>query len=279
LEIEGRRVCEGLVRDWVNWYYAAASSLSANDHPARAEPMRLLEQAIAGLAHPNEPMTVAEPRRVFVDVSQKYPVLNMPYGGVAFPHWSAAVRRIVSLAYLMIWTFTEHAEAAQLRKEEPTNRLVLLIDEIEAHLHPKWQRVILPSLLMVAEALKPGVSVQIISTTHSPLVLASLEPHFKQDRDRFFCFNLEDGQVTFQDVPWSMHGDTVAWLTSEVFGLEQARSSEAERAIESAEAFLRRDAGKLPSGLQTKDEITAELKRVLPGLDPFWPRWIVETKS
>lgn len=45
---------------------------------------------------------------------------------------------------------------------------VVLIDEVELHLHPGWQREILPKLLTVFP------NVQFIVTTHSPLVLAPL---------------------------------------------------------------------------------------------------------
>ncbi|MBL8683952.1 MAG: AAA family ATPase [Myxococcales bacterium] len=45
---------------------------------------------------------------------------------------------------------------------------LLLIDEVEAHLHPRWQSRILPGI----RQLFPNV--QIIATTHSPFVLASV---------------------------------------------------------------------------------------------------------
>ena len=121
---------------------------------------------------------------------------------------------------------------------------------------------------------------QILATTHSPLVLASIEPHFDQERDSLFLFELEEKtkHVTIKNLPWAMHGDVVGWLTSPVFGLDQARSSEAERAIEAAEAFMRGDTNRLPSGLKTKASIHKALQKTLPGLDPFWPRWIVRAK-
>jgi predicted ATP-binding protein involved in virulence len=46
---------------------------------------------------------------------------------------------------------------------------VILIDEIDLHLHPEWQRMILPSL----ERTFPGC--QFIVTTHSPQVISELE--------------------------------------------------------------------------------------------------------
>lgn len=45
---------------------------------------------------------------------------------------------------------------------------LLLIDEVEAHLHPRWQSRVLPGI----RQLFPNV--QIIATTHSPFVLASV---------------------------------------------------------------------------------------------------------
>jgi len=46
---------------------------------------------------------------------------------------------------------------------------IILIDEIELHLHPKWQRIIVPSLE------KTFPNIQFILTTHSPQVLSSMK--------------------------------------------------------------------------------------------------------
>ena len=51
-------------------------------------------------------------------------------------------------------------------KDKPA---ILLIDEIENHLHPTWQRRVIPALL----AHFPGL--QIFATTHSPFVVAGLK--------------------------------------------------------------------------------------------------------
>lgn len=47
---------------------------------------------------------------------------------------------------------------------------IVLIDEIDLHLHPKWQRVVVDSLKGAFEHL------QFIVTTHSPFILQSLAP-------------------------------------------------------------------------------------------------------
>jgi hypothetical protein len=114
-----------------------------------------------------------------------------------------------------------------------------------------------------------------VATTHSPLALASIEPYFDERKDKLFMFALDDKHVTLDEVPWAKQGDVVGWLTSDLFGLKQARSKDAEAAIEAAEAFMRREMQSLPDKLKTKEQIHKELQRVLAGHDPFWPRWIV----
>jgi len=155
--------------------------------------------------------------------------------------------------------------------------VIFLIDEIEAHLHPQWQRRIVPALLKVMDALtgESASRVQLIAATHSPLVLASLEPQFDEERDRVFHLDVRDRNVYLHSLPWAKQGDVVNWLVSESFGLQQGRSLEAERAIEAAEAWMRGDLAALADGLRTAEEIDGELQRVLAGHDPFWPRWVV----
>ena len=59
-----------------------------------------------------------------------------------------------------------HYEYTEDWHERPA---ILLIDEIENHLHPAWQRRVIPALLEHF----PGL--QIFATTHSPFVVAGLK--------------------------------------------------------------------------------------------------------
>lgn len=267
-----RTLCDGLVRDWVTWYYR-------HDRADRsASPIGLLERVVRQLSHPDEAMAPGKPRRIYLDDAREFPTIDMPYGNVAFPNWSAGVRRIATLAYLLVWAWTEHREAARLRQEDPTDRVVLIVDEIEAHLHPKWQRVILPALLAVAAGLEGELAVQVLTATHSPLILASLEPTFDEDRDGLFWFDLDGKEVRFRPYPWAKQGDVSGWLTSDIFGLRRPRSREAEAVIEAAEAFLAKETDRLPVGLRTREAIEREMHRVLPGDDTLWARWLLATE-
>jgi AAA domain, putative AbiEii toxin, Type IV TA system len=201
----------------------------------------------------------------------------MPYGVVAYPQWSAGVRRVASFAYLIVWAWIEHLQAATLRKEACTDRIVLVVDEIEAHLHPKWQRTILPAILRVAEKLQEKIAVQVFAATHSPLVLASLEPHFDEERDRLFWFDLRESDVTFQPYQWAKHGDVVGWLTSPIFGLQEARSREAEQVMSEAEGFMAKERSGHKSYVTARETIEKRMRKTLPGDDPIWSRWLLKT--
>jgi len=155
---------------------------------------------------------------------------------------SAGIQRIVTIAYLLVWTWHEHLRAATLSKRPPQERLVVLIDEIEAHLHPRWQRTIVPALLDTIRMISSEVQVQIVIATHAPLVLASIETDFDPTVDKLFHTDLTDHSVTLDEMPFVKYGDADNWLRSEFFGLRHARSVDAEEAIEEAKALQLNDA-------------------------------------
>ncbi len=70
---------------------------------------------------------------------------------------------------LWIWYLAiEMADFYRNYADWSTRPAILLIDEIENHLHPSWQRRVIPALLEHF----PGL--QIFATTHSPFVVAGL---------------------------------------------------------------------------------------------------------
>lgn len=272
VSVDGRptQVSNGLVADWASWIREGK-----DDAKRMADVLALLAPTMgsdtlkpgAGFA------------RLSVNDARDIPTVHMGYGqDVPILYASLGVRRIAALAYMLSWAWREHVIASRQLGQEPSSRVVMLFDEIEAHLHPRWQRAVVPALLNVVQTLTKdeGASVQLIAATHSPLVLASVEPFFDTSQDKLFVLDIKNQVVELNEQPWAMQGDVINWLVSESFGLQQARSIEAEKAVEAAEAWMRGDTAALPSGLATKEAIHAELQRVLAGHDPFWPRWIVK---
>lgn len=261
----GEVLCNGLIQDWVNWQQQKNNST-----------FEKFFDIIKRLFQPDENVHPGVPTRTSLKDVRLIPTMQFPYELLPITNASAGMKRVLGLAYILMWTWSEHQQAAQISHQDTSKHLVFLMDEVETHLHPKWQRSLFPSISRAINQLAPEVSIQAIVTTHSPLVLASVETEFDEGRDRLFMFELKHNQVRLEEFPWSKQGDTVGWLTSEVFGLKQARSKEAEIAIEAAEALMRgASMNTSPAHLRDLDQIHQELQRVLPGHDPFWPRWIV----
>lgn len=215
----------GLINDWVRWQEAADQTR----FDELKETLYTLSPHSDELLIPGTPGIVPELKDM-----RDIPTLKFPYGDVPITHCSAGVQRIVSLAYLLIWSWQEHLKIAKSIRRSPAQSIVLLIDEIEAHLHPLWQRTILRAVMNAVQAVAGEVQIQIFVVTHSPLVLASVEPFFNQEQDKLFHLELKRDSVQLSDVPFVKRGQADQWLTSEVFGLAQPRSVEAEQAIDTA---------------------------------------------
>jgi predicted ATP-binding protein involved in virulence len=102
-----------------------------------------------------------------VDLSgQLHPTLRFGGRSLNFSQLPDGVR--VALGWLADIVMRQE-DASKVYRTEDDCPGVVLIDEIESHLHPKWQRIILPAL----KAAFPNV--QFIVTTHSPFVISSCD--------------------------------------------------------------------------------------------------------
>ena len=253
---------EGLVRDWVKW----------QERRDKYSIFNTFEKVLLKLA-PSDlgPIKIGEPKRIVGHLTE-VPTLIHPYGEVPIIFESAGFKRVATLAYLIVWAWQEHKiQAKQIdRKEE--HQMVILIDETEAHLHPKWQRKILPALLSIAEELHAELSLQLIVATHSPLVLASSEPIFTSETDKLFHLDINrSGKVSFSELPFELRGTIDSWLSSPVFGLKFPGSDERSIAIE--KAIRLQESEKINKN--EVESITEDLKKVLPSEDIFWVRWLL----
>ena len=85
---------------------------------------------------------------------------------------------------------------------------VLIIDEIDVHLHPSWQRRIIPALT------NNFPNLQIFCSTHSPLMLAGLGEGQVQLLNRG-----ADNKVTVSSNPWDMAGWSAEEILRSVLGV------------------------------------------------------------
>lgn len=194
-----QQLCYGLIRDWRIWQLQSSDEFNA------------LENMLSVLSpEPDEVLQPGEPRRVELFDSRDFPTLRMPYGEVPVTHLSAGVRRILALSYLLVWAWHEHRKASELRGESPSDRVTLLLDDVDAHLDSRWQRAILPAILQALQGLGAAADSQVISTTHSPLVPASLAGLWEDEHDRLFRLDLVGSNngaphVQLTQEEWSHH--------------------------------------------------------------------------
>ncbi len=103
------------------------------------------------------------------------------------------------------------------------NRGIVMVDEIDLHLHPRWQMQVIPTL---AKALP---NIQFILTSHSPLVASSLE----WMNIITLKLNDEKNETDVKRLEQSIHGlDADQVLISDFFGLETSRASEKARRLD-----------------------------------------------
>ena len=265
LDFGGVPYCNGLIKDWESW------QTRKRDVFERFTSVLSILSKGQGEPDPAEEMRPGPYVRLDIGDARELPSIALPYGDVPVTLLSAAMRRVLSLAYLLVWAWEEHRIAAERLNEKPSRSIVLLVDEIESHLHPKWQRIIIPAILEAVRALNAEVHIQLLAVTHSPMVLASLEPLFDERNDKLFKFDLEDGRVLVDEMNWYPLGSVDSWLTSDVFDLGEARSVQAESMIKHALKALENQ--NLP--LDERRRIHHELHNLLGNDDPYWPRWVM----
>jgi hypothetical protein len=171
-------------------------------NPGRAKQIaslinKLLPQECRFLPKPQETETGFD--FLFEMQRDQVPFSALSDGYRAFIGWIADLLYHVSLG------------AASGKRLDETQGIVL-VDEIDLHLHPEWQRVVLPTL---AQALP---RMQFIVTSHSPLVAASLT------REQVRVLQAGSDGTSVDQLDESIRGRTVdQLLRSPYFGLDSTR--------------------------------------------------------
>ena len=101
------------------------------------------------------------------------------------------------------------------------NKGIVMVDEIDLHLHPKWQMTVLHTLGRTMP------NIQFIVTSHSPLLVGSLEW-----MNIIVMTEAEDQSSKAERIVQAVHGlDADQVLLTDFFGLESTRAPEKTRAL------------------------------------------------
>lgn len=137
---------------------------------------------------------------------------------------------------------------------------IVIIDEIEQHLHPLWKRKIIPLLRTVFP------KVQFIMTTHSPLIAANINIHSpKMSRSKLLYLNRDNVNKTIQineieeDIE-KLNLDQI--LASEAFGHIFNVNEEIDEILKKASKLAAKDK-RSPDEEKIYNEFKERLKRIM----------------
>ena len=137
---------------------------------------------------------------------------------VPFPALSDGYRAFLGWLGDLLFHVCETCPSGKKLKE---NKGIVMVDEIDLHLHPKWQMTVLQTLA------KELPNIQFIVTSHSPLIVGSLEwmniivmkPGTKQSSSA-------------KRIEWAVHGlDADQILLTDFFGMESTRAPGKKRTL------------------------------------------------
>lgn len=244
-------LCNGLLRDVETW--RLKHNLA----------WQQFTEVLKKLSPDGEEMRIGEAKKVGADEELYVPTLETPYApAVPVIYASAAIRRILSLAYCLVWAWQSHVSASEEIGQEPEKHIIFLIDEIEAHLHPRWQRTIARALVDVVNSLTNQAETQVILTTHSPLVMAGCEDFFTSEKDQWLDLDLVDRRVQITSRDFEKIGTADQWLTSDAFDLKSTRSPGAEQLLNEAAELL-----KVQPSRQELEDMDTRLSLILHPMD------------
>ena len=147
-----------------------------------------------------------------------YPEFDTPDGKMPLDVLSQGTQSLIQWLAQLLIGYAKHYDFPTKLRDEPG---ILIIDEIDAHLHPSWQRRILPAVT------KKFPGLQIFCSTHSPLMLAGLragQVHLLA-RDR-------SDKVTVSRNETEIRGWSADEILAGFLGVESATDLDSERNLQ-----------------------------------------------
>ena len=147
-----------------------------------------------------------------------------PYGWVGLKDLSLGYRTLTTWMVDLASRLFDRYPDSKNPLAEPA---IVLVDEIDLHLHPRWQR----TLIQFLSELFPNT--QFIATAHSPLVVQAA------DNANIVLLRREgDHVVIVSDVERIKNWRVDQILTSELFGLDSARPPQIDSALKERKQLL-----------------------------------------
>lgn len=148
-----------------------------------------------------------------VNASTNEIIISAPTGDIYYEYLSSGFKSCISILFGIM-------KEIEFRFIEPKIKVddfegIVLIDELELHLHPEWQSKISKVLVDVFP------KIQFIATTHSPHVIQCAEPR------QIIALECRDGKTAIRQLPESIYGFkgwTIEEVLTDVMGMQDTRT-------------------------------------------------------
>lgn len=202
--------------------YAALGTKSKEDKKKYRSFIRRIKKMLITILPDFEEIKDIEitPPKVLNHTSEGGIVISTKYGQkIPFGDFSLGYKTVASWTIDLAWRlFNKHHTNSTNPLSEPA---IVLIDEIDLHLHPLWQRTIMSSLS------RHFPNIQFIASAHSPFMAQSAES------ENLCVVNRKNNEVSIENEPFIIKGWRIGQIvTSELFGLPSDRGPDEEEAIQ-----------------------------------------------
>lgn len=202
------------LREFMHWF-RTQEKLGADGEPRRLKVLDALRAVISELVPEFNNLRIQEQPRLGFVVDKR----GQPF---YLHQLSDGERGLLAL----VFDLTRRLAIANQDIDNPIAEGValVLIDEIELHLHPKWQREVIKRLPHIFK------SCQFVLTTHSPQVIGEVEARSVR------LLTWQDGKVVV-DTPAMAYGTDSNWILSVLMGADEI-SQEVEAKLENVSRLI-----------------------------------------
>lgn len=245
--LQGALSARASFRQLFQWFYAIENEelreqRDRHDFEFRHRGLTAVRYAIGGvLRDVSEPRIRTRPLRFEV-------TLESDRGGerLRIDQLSGGYKAVLALAADLAWRMAQ----GNPHLENPlASEAVVLIDEVDLHLHPSWQQRILDDLT------RTFPNAQFIVTTHSPQVLTTVRP------EQVVTLVREDGKIVPRGPGWGTYGAEAGDVLTVVMGVEERPRNEFSETLEQYRELIEHDRGESEEALDLRKKLDAWNRR------------------
>lgn len=161
-------------------------------------------------------------------------MINTPSGVIYYEYLSSGFKSCLSILFGIIKDIEYRFDAPNINAEDFDG--IVLIDELELHLHPEWQAKIAKILT------KTFPLAQFITATHSPHIIQSANPN------EIIALASDDGTVYRREIgggEYGFQGWTIEEILTDVMGMSGTRTETYREKLSSFESAIENENYKL----------------------------------